>query len=956
MSTLSGTSAPEYKAFRECYGVLVNTVKQQVGETCDSLYAKSYIPETVRDYTRTDGIPDLKKAQKLVDFVSDAIKTNSNVLRGFIAILKLEGPFNDDIVKKLEESYRKACEHKSFQSSEKSSDVHQADDGDVSSGDESFHSAIDDRNVFVCPYCQECSLQQFYSKEGCPKKSISHKTRSTNLFPYLDVTGLADEHVFDLEERLISDTREIMIKFSDFSLCVRKSLEEMDIPLDKLQDCVLSAVILQKDQGVSALDTEHKERVLAANSLARIFSILRVYDYISFLNYQIIELLIQHHGNADENKRLKQYLVALRTFCQRSIFEVPLSVFSSHRSRKTAKVFALKCTERTLTLQGVRAMQNNVAEILGLEFNALQLCSVKKGCVELHFLVSAAVAEHIFPLSPSQQSALSEIGARLLPYDEENEREITLEPQSPTTLPEGLSQSTAQEIVCPSLPKKLKLSPSRSVQDENTLHTACERGDIETVKLMIDKGADVNEWGIDGNTLLYAACKNGHTETAQVLIDGGANVHQPTRDENTPLLAALEKGHTDTAQLLIDRGADVNWWKTVCIPDGNAPLHAACEKGDTEIAQWLFDRRASVNSRNSAGSTPLLAACENGHTETALLLIDRGAYVNQRHSQTGNTPLHVACENGHTETAQLLINKGADVNKGNTDENTPLLVALEKGHIETAQLLIDQRADVHLCNKEGNTPLLVALEKGHIETAQLLVDRGADVDQSNNEGNTPLLVALAKGHIETAQLLIDGGADMYHCNKEENTPLHIALKKGITKTAQLLIHREKNVNRCNLEGNTPLHVACENGDTKTAQLLIKKGAVVHKCNKEGNTPLHVACKNGHNDTAQLLIDSGADLNRQNRKENTPLHVVCEKGHTETAQLLIDRGADLHHYNKEGNTAFRVASMRGDTIITQLLIDRGVKEAQVEPDTTLSDKLESLRRFNSHSSTSGSTPG
>ena len=318
---------------------------------------------------------------------------------------------------------------KSLHDSLERSDKHQpnhpaelADDRDISSGDESFHSATDNRDIFVCPYCKECSPQQFFSEEGCPKKTRSIET--TTLFPYLDVTGLDDEDVIDLEERLISDTREIMIKFSDFSLCVRESLEEMDIPLDKLQDCVLSAVILQKDQGVSALDTEHKERVLAANSLARIFSILRVYDYISFLNYQIIELLIQHHGNADDNKRLKQYLVALRTFCQRSIFEVPSSAFSSHRSRKTAKVFALKCTERTLTLQGVRAMQNNVAEILGLEFNALQLCSVKKGCVELHFLVSAAVAEHIFPLSPSQQSALSEIGARLLLSEEEKEKEI----------------------------------------------------------------------------------------------------------------------------------------------------------------------------------------------------------------------------------------------------------------------------------------------------------------------------------------------------------------------------------------------------------------------------------------------------------------------------------------------------------------------------------------------------
>ncbi len=315
--------------------------------------------------------------------------------------------------------------HDSLERSDKHQPNHPAelaDDRDISSGDESFHSATDNRDIFVCPYCKECSPQQFFSEEGCPKKTRSIET--TTLFPYLDVTGLDDEDVIDLEERLISDTREVRTKFYNFSLCIRESIEQLDT-LDNLRDCILGAVVLLKDQDVSALDTEHKGLVLAANSLAKIFSILRVYDYISFLNYQIIELLIRRYGTADDHKLLEQYLADLKTFCERNVFEVPLSAFSSHRSRKTAKVFALKCTKSpTLTLQGVRAMQNNVAEILGLELNALQLCSVKKGCVELHFLVSAAVAEHIFPLSPSQQSALSEIGARLLLSEEEKEKEM----------------------------------------------------------------------------------------------------------------------------------------------------------------------------------------------------------------------------------------------------------------------------------------------------------------------------------------------------------------------------------------------------------------------------------------------------------------------------------------------------------------------------------------------------
>ena len=87
---------------------------------------------------------------------------------------------------------------------EKESDAdqpdHPAEIAETSSGDESFYSATDNRDIFVCPYCKECSVQQFFFKEGCPKKTRSLEI--TNLFPYLDISGLADEDVIDLEDKL----------------------------------------------------------------------------------------------------------------------------------------------------------------------------------------------------------------------------------------------------------------------------------------------------------------------------------------------------------------------------------------------------------------------------------------------------------------------------------------------------------------------------------------------------------------------------------------------------------------------------------------------------------------------------------------------------------------------------------------------------------------------------------
>ena len=82
--------------------------------------------------------------------------------------------------------------------------------------------------------------------------------------------------------------------------------------------------------------------------------------------------------------------------------------------RPEAKELVLKCTQDTLTLHDARVIKEKAARILGLKYSTLQLYTIEDGCIELHFLISAAVADHIFPVSPSQHSAFSEIGVKIV--------------------------------------------------------------------------------------------------------------------------------------------------------------------------------------------------------------------------------------------------------------------------------------------------------------------------------------------------------------------------------------------------------------------------------------------------------------------------------------------------------------------------------------------------------------
>ena len=66
-----------------------------------------------------------------------------------------------------------------------------------------------------------------------------------------------------------------------------------------------------------------------------------------------------------------------------------------------------------------------------------------------------------------------------------------------------------------------------------------------------------NTDAILGNTALMRATIHGHIETARLLLDSGANVNYKRKDGDTALLIAIEKNQAEIVQLLLDRGARV---------------------------------------------------------------------------------------------------------------------------------------------------------------------------------------------------------------------------------------------------------------------------------------------------------------------------------------------------------------------------------------------------------------
>ena len=261
---------------------------------------------------------------------------------------------------------------------------------------------------FMCPHCHKCTVEQYFSEEGCSMKPPDTKM----LFPYLNMDALVEDDRASLEMRLKNETRRIIKKFSNFTISTMKSFVERNESLEEIIYVVLSLkAFTAPNIGIKFFEKEDIKEIQAATSIVDLFTVLL--NYSSFFNYHIIEHLIDHHGSADDHKRLEDYVSDFKIFCQRSVFQVPPEVYGNS-GQKRGRRFIVMCTEGVTTLVGVQEVRDRIALTFGLKPLSLKLQTIKKGSVELHFLIPAAVAKHIFPVHPSQHSALNEMGVRIL--------------------------------------------------------------------------------------------------------------------------------------------------------------------------------------------------------------------------------------------------------------------------------------------------------------------------------------------------------------------------------------------------------------------------------------------------------------------------------------------------------------------------------------------------------------
>jgi ankyrin repeat protein len=245
----------------------------------------------------------------------------------------------------------------------------------------------------------------------------------------------------------------------------------------------------------------------------------------------------------------------------------------------------------------------------------------------------------------------------------------------------------------------------QSKTGKTPLMLAALAGDLETVKLLVESGADVNAEDYFGsNALNYAMdMSNGIHFKIPRYVQSLTNGWNPLQAEDPPA-----------------RGD----WPTL-VPGGGrggSRAHSQWCKEKLKVARFLRNKGAPVDKVSvffiGPRMTPLMFAVSTGTPDAVRFLLKEGADANQATRQ-GETALLFACYGNpkhHIRSIRILLKHGADINTADKYGLTPLMRAVssygvwEKPSLALIRLFLRQGANVHALDNEGRNAFMIATE------------------------------------------------------------------------------------------------------------------------------------------------------------------------------------------------------------------------------------------------------
>ncbi|QWE33115.1 MULTISPECIES: ankyrin repeat domain-containing protein [unclassified Wolbachia] len=309
-----------------------------------------------------------------------------------------------------------------------------------------------------------------------------------------------------------------------------------------------------------------------------------------------------------------------------------------------------------------------------------------------------------------------------------------------------------------------------NVADQNgctPLHCAAHNENKEIVELLLNKGANVDAVDLAESTVLHHAisAENCQVEIVKAIIQKEADVDIADKYGRTPLSWAIRNGYSEVAKILLENKADpllghksFNTLKLLIELIKNDFKHS---KKAEETQQQEDDEyeliKYSLLLRNDCSLTDVVERSAFGKLISTWLvdmsnLTESQKELNKKFLSTFKDFPHITYKDYKKDVEK--IKKFLLDHKSNQDLKT--ILNLKRGeskltilHIlssmecsnseECIDLLLNSGADPNEKDDTGRTPLHYATRSGHCDTIiKLLLRKGANLDIKDKKGKTPI--------------------------------------------------------------------------------------------------------------------------------------------------------------------------------------------------------------------------
>lgn len=286
-----------------------------------------------------------------------------------------------------------------------------------------------------------------------------------------------------------------------------------------------------------------------------------------------------------------------------------------------------------------------------------------------------------------------------------------------------------------------------SLEGKTPLIIAVGNSYIDTAKILIENGANINAVDIEGWSALSYSVNNGDIEIAKLLLENKAKI-------KGELLIAIKspivESRINMMKLLIDNKANINYTDE----NGFNPLNIAIESGDMELTKFLITNGANVNSLMQDGVSLIGYAIAQNNMDLLQILIENGANVNYTGGDSwADIPLMTASRLGLDNVVRILLTRNVDINAVDMNGNTALHTAALNSQLSVVKLLLEKNTNLDIQNKVGNTALHLAVISGNIDIVGELVLKGANTRIRNNDGKYPRDIARANNSAAIFEVL-----------------------------------------------------------------------------------------------------------------------------------------------------------------------------------------------------------